>query len=242
MAVQRSATITAEVRVSGPGRILELCLDQGQLGFRGGQYLIVDTGIPRGDGRTVKRPYSILTSDHEQERFALAVRRISGPGSRWMMEVPVGEVLRFSGPWGAFSAPGPLPRGPIWVWATDTGITAALGMLRGAGFCGRLGDVTLVWSADSPVYFLDRTWLANALPGGVTLHFADVPPVGHVERIAHAREAARSLAAKLAPAAAFLVGDGDLLAPVAADLQRAGLDPARIHLEYFFHRPGRDAS
>ena len=81
---------------------------EGGLQFAHGQYVIVDTGLPNGDGRTIKRAYSLLSADPVAGTFELAVRTVpGGPGSPFMVALRVGTELGFSGPWGKVGdAPG----------------------------------------------------------------------------------------------------------------------------------------
>src|SRR5437016_2860919 len=60
-------------------RLLDLAVVGDEpLGFRGGQYIIVDSGLVLPSGKAAKRAYSILSADAEQTRFQLAVKRIPG--------------------------------------------------------------------------------------------------------------------------------------------------------------------
>src|SRR5947199_337345 len=85
-----------------PGPIRSLAPSE-PLGFVGGQYLIVDSGVMLPNGKAAKRAYSILTSDADQARFQIAVKRLgNGPGSTFMHEAQVGTEIPFSGPWGKY--------------------------------------------------------------------------------------------------------------------------------------------
>ena len=48
------------------------------LGFQGGQYVIVDSGKLRENGKPAKRAYSILSADRNQRRIEFAVQRLPG--------------------------------------------------------------------------------------------------------------------------------------------------------------------
>ena len=125
--------------------MLTFVLSEGEVGFQGGQYVIVNTGIELAGGKIAKRAYSILSSDAEQREFQIAVRRIGeGPGSNFMHRIEVGAELTFSGPWGKFVSNG-AAAGQRLVFATDTGITAALGLLQGRGSRALADATTAVW-------------------------------------------------------------------------------------------------
>jgi ferredoxin-NADP reductase len=61
------ARIASVVPVGSRGRALDLALLSDEpLGFVGGQYVIVDTGVVLPNGKAAKRAYSILSSDDQQ--------------------------------------------------------------------------------------------------------------------------------------------------------------------------------
>src|SRR5689334_18681111 len=136
-------------------RLLFEMSDPADLGFIGGQYIIIDSGLTLPSGKAAKRAYSIASPDSEQTRFELVARRIDGGiCSNYLHELEVGATLKFSGPWGKFlpvsldvdaqlaGAGAPAAPGSTWIIATDTGITAALGLLAGAAFRERRAQTT----------------------------------------------------------------------------------------------------
>src|SRR5258708_1735563 len=210
------------------------------LGFVGGQYLIFDTGLVREDGKAVKRAYSLLSAAAEQQRFQIAVQRLpQGPGSGFFHAAQRGAQVAFSGPWGKFLPDDARPR-PTLLVATDTGITAALGLLRGRAFAPQRSHSRLLWLGDPAASFLPEELVRRAcaeLPVQVTIE--NFPPPGHPERIATAAAAARRALAAGRPESVFLSGDGAVLYPLRDDLAAAGVDEAAIHLEAFFNNPQR---
>jgi len=99
MAIPKTARIIAATDVAEGTRHLTVeMIELPSLGFVGGQYVIVDSGIVLPSGKAVKRAYSILSADSDQSRFELATMRIpDGPGSGFMHEQPIGAEIRFSG-------------------------------------------------------------------------------------------------------------------------------------------------
>src|ERR1700719_93514 len=162
MAQPRVARLVKAERLGPEARLLRFALAEGEIGFAGGQYIIVNTGIELGGGKLAKRAYSILSSDADQREFQIAVRRVGeGPGSNFMHRIEVGAELTFSGPWGKFVSNG--AAGPRLGFATDTGITAALGLLQGLG-SRPLADATkAVWLIESDDYFLPPSFVQNLL-------------------------------------------------------------------------------
>lgn len=241
MAQPRVARLTKAERLGPEARLLTFALE-GEMGFSGGQYVIVNTGIELAGGKVAKRAYSILSSDAEQREFQIAVRRIGeGPGSNFMHRIEVGAELTFSGPWGKFVSNGE-PAGPRLVFATDTGITAALGLLRGEG-SGAWADLTrATWLSESDVYFLPGAFVRGLLGEcGQTLTIAPGPPVGHAARLDRALMELNRLVESGLPTSAFLAGDGAVIYPLRDRLVEAGMQKERIRLEAFFNNPERRA-
>jgi ferredoxin-NADP reductase len=244
MAEARIARLTSARTLGSDTRLLEFALADGQpLGFTGGQYVIVNTGVPLPGGKVAKRAYSILSSDRDQARFQIAVRRIgSGPGSTFMHEMPVGAEIPFSGPWGKYLVGPDTAPGRTLVLATDTGLTAALGLIRGTAFARFLPETRVLWFVPSREYFLPAPWLACAVHdscGSLTIRIS--PPIHDPQRVVAARGLLGSYLEEGLPAHAFLSGDGAVLYPLCQELMTAGLAESQIRLECFFNNPQRRA-
>jgi ferredoxin-NADP reductase len=212
------------------------------LGFRGGQYIIVDTGIALPGGKIAKRAYSILSSDNDQHEFQIAVKRIGkGPGSNFMHRLELGAELRFSGPWGKLIADD--MNGEALVFATDTGITAALGLVSGNGMAPVRGEAKLVWLAESANYFLPFEVLIARLDqiGLRNWTLKDARRLPSSMRAARAVELAAEVLARALSKSAFLAGDGGLIYPIRERLLSAGVGSENIKLECFFNNPERKA-
>jgi ferredoxin-NADP reductase len=239
MAEVRLARVIKSEQIGPRARLLNLAMEGGILGFTGGQYIIVNTGIELDGGKLAKRAYSIISSDDHQTEFQLAVRRIgSGPGSNFMHRIAVGTELPFSGPWGKF-----LPEitpGPKLVFASDTGITATLGLLRGRRFREASAATAMVWFVEADDYFLPSHFAHGAMRANrVDFETATAPPVGHPERLTCARALLDRVLAKQRPDCAYLAGDGALIYPLRDHLASNGVPLERIRLEAFFNNPER---
>ncbi|MGH8521914.1 MAG: FAD-dependent oxidoreductase [Gammaproteobacteria bacterium] len=237
MAIPRHARVAA-VEEPGTGtRLLELVGDD-PLCFTGGQYIIVDSGLVLPSGKAVKRAYSILSPDAEQGRFQIAVKRIpGGPGSGFMHQIGVGDDIRFSGPWGRFFPQDGLS-GPALILATDTGITAALGLVQGSRFQALAPLSILIWLRTAPEYFLPEFLVRDRSPPLCTpFRIAPIPPIGHPERIVHARTVLREVLAGVAIEQAFVCGDGTVNYALLDDLLAAGIPATKDNLESFFNMP-----
>jgi ferredoxin-NADP reductase len=226
VAVQKTARVAAVTEVSASTRLIEL-LPSERLDFVGGQYLICNSGIQLLDGKLAKRAYSIVSSDVRQQRLTLAVRRI-GPGSSWMHGRAPGDEVPFSGPWGKFLADDAQPRRTL-VLATDTGITAALGLVCGRAFAPQRPAAQLIWLVEHDDYFLPDALVRALLPAGLAYRREPLPPVGDAARVPAALALARALDHRFD--SVFLVGDGDVIHALRAEC----FPDAR--LESFFRNP-----
>jgi ferredoxin-NADP reductase len=236
MALPRFATVTAVEPLGPDTRLLQLALrDDEPLGFAGGQYVIVDTGLVAPTGKAVKRAYSLLSADGDQRRFTLASKRLpAGPGSGYMHELLPGAQVKFSGPWGKLR-PAERP-GRVLVLATDTGVTAALGLLQGQAFAPLLSRTRFVWLRPEASYFLPDALVRARLPGALAAaEIGDLPPIGHPERVPHARALVTPDLPLLGQA--FVAGDGAINYALLDDLVAAGVPATRDSLESFFNMP-----
>src|SRR5713101_1503994 len=231
MAVQKNAQLTHLEDVGPYTRRFELeMLEGAELGFIGGQYIIVDTGLPLPGGKVAKRAYSILSSDEEQTRFELAVRRIEGgPASNYMHQLSLGADLRFSGPWGKLVPIGAEQDGQTLIIATDTGITAALGLVHATAFQPRIGRATLLWLVESNEYFLPRSFVRKRVPHGCAdFRIETLPPIGHPERTFAAHAHLERQLGQGRPSQVYLVGDGSVLSSMSDTLLALGLSDQQV--------------
>jgi ferredoxin-NADP reductase len=242
MAQPRIARLVKAERLGPEARLLRFALAEGEIGFSGGQYIIVNTGIELGGGKLAKRAYSIFSSDADQHEFQIAVRRIGeGPGSNFMHRIEVGAELTFSGPWGKFVTNGESP-GPRLVFATDTGITAAVGLLQGLGSRAWADNTTAVWFVESEDYFLPPSFVQSLLRRRCqNFGVAATREVGDATRVGSALAMLERLLESTLPSTAFLAGDGAVIYPIREKLVAAGTQKENIHLEAFFNNPERKA-
>jgi ferredoxin-NADP reductase len=233
----RSARVVAAEMVGADTRLLDLTCQE-PLGFIGGQFIIVDSGLVLPGGKAAKRAYSLLTRDAEQDRFQLAVKRIPGGlCSGFMHELGVGAELRFSGPWGKFH-PQPGAQGRTLVLATDTGVTAALGLVQGERFRALLATTSFVYLRTSPGEFLPDELVRARLPAACRdARIEDIPPIGHPERIPHARALLARIWADGPLAHGFVSGDGAVNYALLDDLVHLGVPATRDNVESFFNMP-----
>jgi ferredoxin-NADP reductase len=241
MAPPKTAHVAAAWQTTAGTRMLELATAE-PLGFLGGQYIIVDSGLVLPSGKAAKRAYSILSSEADQHRFQIAVKRIpDGPVSGFLHTIELGAKLAFSGPWGKMF-PGEGAAGATVVIATDTGISAALGLVQAARFRQLLPDAALVWLQVAGDDFLPEALVRGRIPAGLgEVRFAALPPIGHPERVPHARAVLAELLARGPVAQAFSSGDGAVNYALLDDLVAAGITATRDSVESFFNMPKKSA-
>jgi ferredoxin-NADP reductase len=239
----KRARLVAAGLVGEDTRLMTFALDgDAPLGFVGGQFVSVHTGQVAASGKPLRRAYSLFGDDAMQDRFELAVKRIEGGEvSAYVHGLAVGDEIRFTGPWGEFHPPAGA-RGPLLVVATDTGVTAALGLVQSARVASRLHETTFLWLRTGEGYFLPEAMVRARVPAACRdVRVAPLPPIGHPERIAHVRGLVLPLLGQTAPAHAFVAGDGAVNYALLEDLVHAGVPATRDSVESFFNLPRKTA-
>ena len=237
MAVARTARVVETERMGSDTLLLDLLATE-SLGFVGGQYLILDSRIVLPSGKAIKRAYSVLTSDAEQMRFQLAVKRIpDGRGSAFVHGLEAGMDISFSGPWGRF-----IPRegdsGGTLILATDTGITAALGFVHATRFAPLRPKTLLIWLRGSSDYFLPEEFVRARVPSDCgEVRIEVIPAIGHPKRVPHARTILQQVLSRGDLAQAFIAGDGAVNQALFDDLVVAGVPVSKDNVESFFNMP-----
>ena len=212
------------------------------LDFKGSQFLIVDTGLRLEDGSPVKRCFSIASADSEQRSIQLAILKVGG-GTRALGEMPLGSQVTFSGPWGKLSPGEEDATAPALVIATDSGITSALGLLRGRAMERHLPRTSFLWLDHGASALLSTESGAALLPEDLgNWKAVELSGVGQPDRVPEALEALEHFGPKLeSGSSVWLMGDGDLLYPLPDFLfaRVAGLEEERVRIECFFNNPNR---
>jgi len=240
MAIPKSARVIGCDDLGADTRWIALEMDE-PLGFAGGQFIIVDSGLTLPSGKAAKRAYSPLTSDRDQRRFELAVKLLpNGPCSGFMHQLAVGAEVRFTGPWGKMVPNGSID-GPTLVVASDTGISAALGLVRGAGFAPLLARATLIWLRTSSEYYVPDSFVQERVPAGCTLRIEPLPAIDHPERVPYVRALVQRHWQRAGVARAFSAGDGAINYALLDDLVAGGIAVTPYDIESFFNMPKKSA-
>lgn len=247
MAIAKTARVVSTQTLFENSRLVTLSVPEGApLGFVGGQYIIVDSGEILSNGKAAKRAYSIMSADSEQHTITLAVLNLEGPGSRYMHNVGEGDTVTFSGPWGKLR-PNDAAPAPTLVCATDTGITAALGLVRGQGFAALRPYTTFVWMKRDEDYLLPESLVRDFLPPGMrAVHIQSCANASDLERVAAVLQVTTPQTTPASPTQrtnswenAYMAGDGIINLQLRAALNEAGTADGRILHESFFNAPKR---
>jgi ferredoxin-NADP reductase len=107
------------------------------------------------------RPYTIATSPEDGEPFELCFNLVpNGPGAAWMFERRVGDLLDFTGPFGAFTIEHPPEREMVFI-AEETAIAPIRPMIRRALSQPVVHPVHLLYAAQRPEHLLYRNELES---------------------------------------------------------------------------------
>jgi CDP-4-dehydro-6-deoxyglucose reductase, E3 len=107
------------------------------------------------------RPYTIATSPQDGEPFELCFNLVpDGPGAAWMFERRVGDLLDFTGPFGAFTLERP-PAGEMVFIAEATAIAPIRPMLRRALAQPGVERIYLLYAARRLEHLLYRSELES---------------------------------------------------------------------------------
>jgi ferredoxin-NADP reductase len=149
-------------------RIFDHCADVRSLFLRtlGGslpQYapgMFISIIIPLANERRI-RPYTIATSPEDGEPFELCFNLVSnGPGAAWMFERQTGDLLDFTGPYGAFTLDHAPDRELVFI-AEATAIAPIRPMLRRALAGPAIHSIHLLYAAPRPEHLLYRSELES---------------------------------------------------------------------------------
>jgi ferredoxin-NADP reductase len=113
------------------------------------------------------RPYTIATSPEDGEPFELCFNLVpNGPGATWMFERKIGDVLDFTGPFGAFTLDRPPELETVFI-AEGTAIAPIRPMIHRALSYPAVNPIHLLYAAQTSKHLLYRPELdslAKAYP------------------------------------------------------------------------------
>lgn len=233
--VKRIEQVHRDVRLITVGMV-----EPEELGFVGGQYIIITSEVQNAEGKEAKGTFTIASKESVQNEFQLAIKQlVDGPCTTWLCHtLKVGDKLPFSGPWGAKNFETEIGAVNALYMATDTGITSLISFLNGKNAQQTLKRCRVLWFLSSKDYFLDPEFVKQALPETVheNFHIEYIAEPKFSLRIGQACDFIESLLDKFKPQYSLLAGDGDIVVPVKEILYKRGLG-ANVVTEIYFHKP-----
>lgn len=209
-----------------------------EITFKAGQFVSFEVANPK-TGRTVSRPYSILSPPSQQDAVTLLLNLVpGGPGSTYLFSLQKGDEAKFKGPAGNFYLRNDPAKDLLFV-ATGTGIVPIWSMVHDQLERDHARSITLFWGlrSEKDLYYqdelaaLDRkyanftaiTTLSRPEPGWTGA-------AGRVTRLID--EHVRSVA----NLAVYLCGNSAMIADVMALINKKGLCP--IYREKYYDDSG----
>lgn len=202
----------------------------------GGKYVIVHTGVVR-DGKAVKRAYSLMRGDAGHGRAEIAVKRI-GTGSHVLHDAEPSATFTFSGPWGKLVPETGLSPRTLLV-ATDTGITAALGVVEQAAIAG----LPVLWLTTRDETFYSESRVRERIErAAARLFTAELPDVDSEDRLDAALPHVTALALESAATHVIATGDGAIVHPLKGRIPELVQSVVDVRCECFFNNPERKSA
>ena len=221
MAVEYEARVARIVEHAPDTR--SLFLRGPRLAFRPGQF--ISCLLPVG-GETLIRPYSLASSPEEDDLEICLNLVPGGRASPYLLTLPVGAPVRFTGPWGTFV----LDRAPeaeaVFI-ADGTGIAPIRPMLRRALVTATRHPLRLLYGAASPERLLYGDELEAMAREHAGFRFERVPSAGLRDEVARRwvdGDADRGRGF-------FICGVGEIVPALRDLLRRAGYERRAVQYE-----------
>ncbi|WP_256842588.1 FAD-binding oxidoreductase [Ornithinimicrobium cryptoxanthini] len=214
---------------------LELAPVAEPMSFLPGQYVLVGDA----DYRVPVRSYSIANAPDVAGRITLLVTTVpEGATSPWLAhEVPVGETLLVSGPYGSFVADPDSPT-PILCVAGGSGVAPIRALAEEAVRRGVPVPFTVLFSGRTEADVIDRDRFTGWAREHENFTFARTltredgpPPVGRVP------ELLPQLQPDLSGHEVFVAGAPGLVSATVQTVRDLGVSPGRLHTEEFYAEP-----
>ena len=136
--------------------------------FIPGMFISISIPLP---GETRVRPYTITSSPEDGEPFEICFNRVpGGPGVAYLFERGVGEVLNFTGPFGAFTLDRPPNAETVFI-AEGTAIAPIRPMIRRMLARNPIHPIHLLYAADRADHILYRGEVEQWRSAHPELHF-----------------------------------------------------------------------
>jgi ferredoxin-NADP reductase len=222
--------------------VLEIeCVEGGAFELVGGKYVIIHTGLILGE-KAIKRAYSLMPVPGRPGRATIAVKRLPGPGSQAMHELPLDATLGFSGPWGKLIPETGLAPRTLLV-ATDTGITSALGIVEQQAMAGEARALSVIWLRESAETFLDVATVRRRIEHtGATWSVHEIAPIAGRRRTVEAWALVEAHARQSEASHVIATGDGAIVHPLRESLPARLSQVTDVRIECFFNNPEKKSA
>ncbi len=241
------APFTAELTsrktiASGIAELSFVMREPARLDFKAGQFvsMAVDASAA-GSAPTPRRSYSIASQSDEGEVLRFIVRVIpDGRASEYLMSIPLGSLVRMTGPHGFFVLD-PSHPGDVVFGATGTGIAAVMPMLgelarrRESG--GEARRCVVLWGMRQEADLFARAEIARlSARAAAKLHiFLTAPEATWTDGRGRITPALLERLAELVAPTFYLVGNGAMITELKRELISRGINrKAQIRTEAFF--------
>jgi ferredoxin-NADP reductase len=238
MAANPKRLRVVDARLAGEHtRVLEIeCLEGGAFDVVGGKYIIVHTGLVLGE-KAIKRAYSLMPVAGRPGRATIAVKRLAGPGSQAMHDVPLDATFSFSGPWGKLVPETGLAERTLLV-ATDTGITSALGIVEQQAISAEARALSVIWLRESAETFLDLASVRRRIEHtGAVWSAHEIAPIAGRRRAVEAWALVEAHARQFEASHVIATGDGAIVYPLRESLPARLPQVTDVRIECFFNNP-----
>lgn len=207
------------------------------LGFVGGQYIILNSKIESGEGKTFKRAYSIISEEKNQREFQIAykVMKEGVVTNNFLNHLTIGDEITFSGPWGKFLTEDTFPSaGEILILCTDTGVASAISFLNSKKLENRSMDIHFIWMTPSNDYFIDYEFVKNRIPEGIKDF--KIIEISETKRMSLLSDTKKLISPLKEIKNAFLSGDGIIVRGMKEFLMDQGISEHLIGTEVYFNK------
>jgi CDP-4-dehydro-6-deoxyglucose reductase, E3 len=227
--VQRfSAKVIAVRQLTHDVRQIDLrLLEPSEIRFNAGQFVSFEVPDAR-TGRTVTRPYSIVSAPSALDTISLLLNLVpGGPGSTYLFGLNEGDTTTFSGPAGNFYLRDDPERELLFV-ATGTGIAPFRSMLLANAERPTPRTTTLFWGLRSQrdIYYADELErLVTQVPGSSMVITLSRPEAGWTGVVGRVTSLVEKNVRDVKRLAVYLCGNSAMINDVRGVIQQKGLCP-----------------
>jgi len=209
-----------------------------EITFKAGQFVSFEVVNPK-TGRTVSRPYSILSTPSERETVTLLLNLVpGGPGSTYLFSLKEGDAAQFKGPAGNFYLRNDPAKDLLFV-ATGTGIVPVWSMLHDQLEQNRDRSITLFWGlrSERDLYYQDElAALARKYANFTAITTLSRPEPGWTGATGRVTRLIDEHVRSVANVSVYLCGNSGMIADVMALINKKGLCP--IYREKYYDDSG----